>query len=88
MDEHHRLDGNAAGGTLGEIFPFEMTTSQVTCASCGALWRVGQTMVYGHEMGTIVRCGACENALIRVGRAPGRYWLDLRGVRYLQVEET
>ena len=55
MDEN-RLDGNAAGGLLGEIFPFEMTTAKVTCTSCGSLWRVGQTMVYGHDMGTIVRC--------------------------------
>ena len=87
MDEH-RLDGNAAGGLLGEIFPFEMTTTQVTCASCGTLSRVGQTMVYGHEMGTIVRCARCDNAHIRVARGPGRYWLDMRGVRYLQVEEV
>jgi hypothetical protein len=43
MDEH-RLDGNAAGGLLRENFPFEKTTAQVTCANCGALWRVGQTM--------------------------------------------
>jgi hypothetical protein len=27
MDEL-RLDGNAVGGLLGEIFPFEMTTAQ------------------------------------------------------------
>jgi hypothetical protein len=47
MDEH-RLDGNAAGGLLGEIFPFEMTEAQVTCANCGSLWRVGQAMVYVH----------------------------------------
>ncbi len=88
MDEH-RLDGNAAGGLLGEIFPFEMTTAQATCANCAMLWRVGQAMVYGHEMGTIVRCGACESALIRVAHPQGgRYWLDLRGVRYLQVEEA
>jgi ribosomal protein S27E len=87
MDEH-KLDGNAAGGLLGEIFTFEMTTVQVSCASCGTLWRVGQAMVYGHNMGTIVRCGACDNALIRVGRGPGRYWLDLRGVKHLHVEEA
>ena len=86
MDEH-KLDGNAAAGLLGEIFPFEMTTAQVTCASCGSLWRVGQAMVYGHGMGTIVRCAACDNALIRVASLPGRYRLDLRGVKYLQVEE-
>jgi hypothetical protein len=87
MDEH-RLDGNAAGGTLGEIFAFEMTTAQAACANCGTLSRIGQAMVYIHDMGTIVRCAACDNALIRVGRGPGRYLLDMRGVRYLQVEET
>jgi hypothetical protein len=87
MDEH-RLDGNAAGGLLGEIFAFEMTTSQVTCASCGTLARVGQAMVYVHDMGTIVRCATCDNPLIRVGRGPGRYVLDMRGVRYLQLEDV
>ena len=87
MDEL-RLDGNAVGGLLGEIFAFEMTTAQVTCASCGSLWRVGQAMVYGHGMGTIVRCASCDNALIRVRRGPARYLLDMRGVRYLQVEEA
>jgi hypothetical protein len=87
MDEH-KLDGNAAGGLLGEIFPFEMTEAQVTCTSCGTLSRIGQAMVYGHDMGTIVRCVRCDNALIRVGRGPGRYLLDMRGVRYLQLEEA
>jgi uncharacterized protein DUF6510 len=87
MDEH-RLDGNSAGGLLDEIFGFEMTTAQAACASCGTLWRVGQAMVYGHDMGTIVRCGACDNALIRVGRGPGRYLLDMRGVNHLHVEEA
>jgi hypothetical protein len=84
MDEH-KLDGNAAAGILGEIFPFEMTSARATCVSCGATWRVGQAMVYTHEMGTIVRCATCDNALIRVARSPGRYWLDLRGVEYLQM---
>jgi hypothetical protein len=87
MDEH-KLDGNAAGGILGEIFAFEMTTVQAACASCGSVRRVGQAMVYAHEMGTIVRCATCDNALIRVAHPPGRRWLDLRGVRYLQVEEA
>ncbi len=87
MDEH-RLDGNSAGGLLGEIFAFEMTTAQAECASCGTLWRIGQAMVYAHDMGTIVRCAACDNPLIRVARSPGRYVLDMRGVTYLQVEEA
>jgi hypothetical protein len=32
----HKLDGNAAAGTLQEIFPFEMTLVQATCTGCGA----------------------------------------------------
>ena len=87
MDEH-RLDGNATGRVLDEIFGFEMTTAHVACASCGTLSRIGQAMVYGHGMGTIVRCARCDNALIRIAHPSGRYWLDLRGVRYLQVEEA
>jgi hypothetical protein len=86
MDEH-RLDGNAAGGVLGDIFAFETTTARVACAKCGAVWRVGQAMVYTHDMGTIVRCSTCDNTLIRVARGPGRYWLDLRGVEYLQIDD-
>jgi ribosomal protein S27E len=85
MDEH-RLDGNAAGGTLGEIFAFEMTTAQVSCANCGTLWRVGQAMVYVHDMGTIVRCAACDNPLIRVAQNPRGSFLDLRGMSYLRLE--
>jgi hypothetical protein len=84
MDEN-RLDGNAAGGILGEIFPFEMTSAQAACVNCGAVCRLGQAMVYTHEMGTIMRCAACDNPLIRVARSPDRYWLDLRGVMYLQI---
>jgi hypothetical protein len=87
MDEH-RLDGNAAGGLLGEIFPFEMTEAQVTCANCGSLWRVGQAMVYVHDMGTIVRCATCDNPLIRVAQNPRGYFLDLRGVSYLRFESS
>jgi hypothetical protein len=85
MDEH-RLDGNAAGGTLGEIFAFEMTTAQVACDACGTAARVGQAMVYIHDMGTIVRCAACDNPLIRVAQNPRGYFLDLRGISYLRFE--
>ncbi|HET7272441.1 MAG TPA: DUF6510 family protein [Rubrobacter sp.] len=86
MDEH-RLDGNAAAGVLAEIFTFEMTTAHCACASCGATGAVGAQMAYMSEIGTVVRCAMCDNALIRVAGGPGRYWLDLRGVQYLQLEE-
>jgi ribosomal protein S27E len=88
MDER-RLDGNATAGVLAEIFTFEMTTTRVACASCGATGEVGAQMAYMSEIGTVVRCAACDNTLIRVARQDdrGRYWLDLRGVEYLQLEE-
>jgi hypothetical protein len=40
-----------------------------------------------HGMGTIVRCPSCDNALIRIVHAGGRYLLDMRGVRVLQIME-
>lgn len=79
------LDGNAAGSILQEIFPFEMTKVQATCSGCGATGAVGALAVYMHGMGTIVRCPTCDNVLVRVVHAKGRYWLDMRGVRVLQI---
>ncbi len=81
----NKLDGNAAGGILQEIFPFEMTLVQATCTGCGATDAIGALAVYMHGMGTVVRCPSCDTALIRVARAKGRYWLDIRGVRVLQI---
>ena len=81
----NKLDGNAAGGILQEIFPFEMTLVQATCTGCGATDAIGALAVYMHGMGTVVRCPSCDNVLIRVAHAKGRYWLDMRGVRVLQI---
>ena len=83
----NKLDGNAAAGILQEIFPFEMTLVQATCTSCGATDAIGATAVYMHGMGTVVRCPSCDNVLIRVAHTKGRYWLDMRGVRVLQISE-
>ena len=88
MDEQ-RLDGNAAAGVLAEIFTFEITTARAACARCGAAKEVGAQMAYVTEIGTVVRCAACDNALIRVVRqedGPQRYWLDLKGLEYLRLE--
>lgn len=82
-----QLDGNAAGGVLREIFPFEMTSVEVTCTECGATGPVGGLAVYMHGMGTILRCPECENVLIRIVHAKRRYWLDMRGVCVLQIKE-
>jgi hypothetical protein len=81
----NRLDGNAAAGVLEQIFPFEMTTVEATCAGCGQVNVIGALVVYKHGMGTIVRCPSCEWVLIRVAEIKGCYWLDMRGLRVLQI---
>jgi NAD-dependent SIR2 family protein deacetylase len=81
-----KLDGNAAGGILREIFPFEMTMAEVTCTKCSATGPIGTLAAYMHGMGTILRCPRCDNVLIRIVHAKGRYWLDMQGVRVLQIK--
>jgi hypothetical protein len=88
MDDKLRLDGNAAAGTLGEIFSFEVTTAHYACEGCGRVAHIGEAMAYMTEIGTIVRCPSCDNALIRLAHNRGRYWIDLRGIMYLQVEDV
>jgi len=81
----NKLDGNAAAGILQEILPFDMTLVQATCTGCGATDVIGALAAYMHGMGTIVRCPSCDTALIRVAQTRGRYFLDMRGVRVLQI---
>ena len=79
------LDGNAAGGILREIFPFEMTVAEGTCAHCGSTRVVGELTVYKSAMGTVMRCPTCDNVLMRIVGTKGRYWLDMQGVRVLHI---
>jgi Family of unknown function (DUF6510) len=79
-----RLDGNAVGGLLREIFTMEMTTAETTCAGCGAVHEVGAVIVYMQAPGVVLRCPACEQVLMRIVQGRGRYWVDLRGTRSLE----
>jgi Zn finger protein HypA/HybF involved in hydrogenase expression len=82
-----KVDGNAIGGLLREIFAMEMTNAVGTCASCGAVNEVGRVHVYMHAPGTVVRCPSCEQVLMRIVRGGGRYWIDLTGTRCLEFAE-
>jgi hypothetical protein len=83
----NKLDGNAAAGILQAIFPFDMTLVEAICMGCGATNEIGATAVYMHGMGTVVRCPSCDTVLIRVAQIQGRYLLDMRGVRVLEIKE-
>jgi hypothetical protein len=77
------LDGNAAAGTLSEIFTLEATTAIATCAACGATGAVGGVHVYLSDMGTVLRCPACTAVLMRIVHTPGAVRMDMRGVGQL-----
>jgi hypothetical protein len=83
--EERRLDGNAVGGLLGEVFAADVTLAGSRCTACGASEPVGALWAYVGGPGAVVRCPHCSSVLLRVVRGPSRVWLDLRGVSYLEL---
>jgi hypothetical protein len=79
-----RLDGNAAAGLLEEVLGSDLTVASGTCASCGAVAPVGAVHVYV-AAGIVLRCPRCEAVLLRVVRGPDRAWLNLTGLRTLEL---
>jgi hypothetical protein len=77
------LDGNAVGSLLGELFARDVTTAEVTCATCGVVAEIGGTRVYGGTMGAIFRCTHCDSIVMRLVQTPVGTWLDMRGSRRL-----
>jgi|HubBroStandDraft_2_1064218.scaffolds.fasta_scaffold1083032_2 ribosomal protein S27E len=80
------LDGNVLGGVLAGVFAADITTAVGRCDACGRAGPLGTALVYPDGPGTVVRCPACAEILLRVTRAGGRAWLDVRGLSSLQLE--
>ena len=84
-------DGNALAGPLHDVFRVEVTTAVGRCRGCGRTIPMAEVRVFDHAPGVIARCPACDQVLLRLVRGPGRAWLDLGGLTYLQLpapEET
>ena len=79
-----KLDGNAIGGLLREIFAMEMTGAEGTCSTCSAVHAVGEVVVYKNAPGVVVRCPSCGAVQMKLVKGRGRYWLDLSGIRCLE----
>jgi Family of unknown function (DUF6510) len=86
--EEMRLDGNAAGGILRDVFTHDMTAALATCAGCRTVGPIGALLEYGHNMGVVLRCPTCDTAVLRIARTAGRLRLDLSGVSLLTIPET
>jgi hypothetical protein len=79
------VDGNAIGGRLSALFPFDMTVATVTCDSCGKSAELATYKVFQDAPGTVVRCSLCDAVVMRFTERDDRWWLDLRGTRVLQL---
>jgi uncharacterized Zn finger protein len=86
MDEQDlKLDGNSAAGLLREVFAFDLTSARGRCDNCGAVAEVGAVFVYANAPGVVLRCPQCEAVLMRIAETEDRYWLDVRGITWLEI---
>ncbi len=83
--EDMRLDGNAAGGMLREVFAREMTAAIATCTGCAMASYVGALMNYGREMGMVLRCPVCDTVMLRIVSTPGWFRVDASGMATLMI---
>ena len=79
------LDGNAASGILHDVFGAEMTTVPGECANCGNVAEIGALLAFTQSPGTVLRCPACENIVLRIVETPDAFYLDARGATYLRL---
>jgi hypothetical protein len=86
--EEMRLDGNAAGGILRDVFAHEMTAALATCSGCSAVGPIGALLEYAHGMGVVLRCPTCDTPVLRIARTPGLLRLDLSGMLRLTIPES
>ncbi len=81
-----QLDGNAAAGVLGDVFVSEITVAVTTCQNCGDTRPLGELRAYMDAPGVVLRCASCGQVQIRMVRSDGRAWIDLRGVRVMELQ--
>lgn len=83
MSTEEYIDGNAAAGTLAQIFSAEVTTARVTCAHCEREGLFGQLRLYGNGPGQVLRCAACGGVNMRFVERADQLVLDLKGAERL-----
>ena len=79
------LDVNAAAGELRDLFAIDVTTTTIQCDWCEKTAPLAESYVYAMEPGLVVRCTNCESVLMRLVTSPGRAWVDMRGLRFMQM---
>jgi Family of unknown function (DUF6510) len=78
-------DGNALAGPFRDLIAVEITSAVGRCGNCGQSRPMAEARVFDHAPGVVARCPNCDQVLVRLVRGPGRAWLDLRGLTWLQL---
>jgi hypothetical protein len=77
--------GNALAGPLHDLIGPDVAAAVGRCGNCGRTGPMAEVRVFDRAPGVVARCPTCEQVLLRLVRGPGRAWLDLRGLTYLQL---
>ena len=78
MTELH-TDGNHLAGLLAEFLAADMTTTRRRCHSCGAEHALAEHRAY-EGAGAVLRCPACGDVAVRIGRCETELVVEWRGV--------
>jgi hypothetical protein len=85
MEGPRHVDGNALGGTLSDVFVADLTVALTICGECGTAAPLAELHVFLDAPGAVGRCASCGVVQIRLVRSPHHTWLDLTGVRALEI---
>jgi Zn finger protein HypA/HybF involved in hydrogenase expression len=80
--------GSALAGPLGDLFRVDVASAVGRCTNCGREAPMAEARVFDHAPGVVARCPTCDQVLLRLVQGPGRAWLDLRGLTWLQLPVT
>lgn len=85
MIEERRLDGNAVGGMLFELFGREMTGQDGCCDGCGTVSALGAVHVYRDAPGEVIRCPVCEAVLMVIVVRDGTHRVSFESLRWVEI---
>ena len=79
------LDGNAPAGAMAAMFGSDLTDAMGTCSVCRHRAALGETKAYVDGPGVVLRCAQCENILMRWAITSDTTWLEMAGLRSLEI---
>jgi hypothetical protein len=67
------------------VFLADLTTATTTCAGCRSICALAVLHVFLDAPGAVARCPTCDAVQLRIVRSEARIWLDLTGIRALEI---